>query len=173
MTIKSAKCPECGAIVDIKDGLSTFYCMHCGCQLTVDDQSDTLIKAKVRVKEIEHQTERLKMRLADKKDERDTKNAETEKDFKRAILLIALPVALALILLGGTVLFHNVHTNSLERKIDEIQQDIEDGNFNEAETKIESLQDDDYSLQDKFRWWKTRRTLRKQLKEAKKDSKDD
>ena len=111
MKIKTMKCPECGAIVNPKDGLSTFYCMHCGCQLSLDGQSEELIKAKVRVKELENETEQVKMAYDDKKDERAHNRIESEKTFKRTIIACVAFFAALIIFFGGMALFHNLHNN--------------------------------------------------------------
>ena len=171
MIIQSTRCPECGANVDVKDSLSTFKCEHCGCLLTIDGQSQSLIKAKVRVKEMEHETERTKMRLADEKDKRDSEQATKIKTLKLGLRFYLILMGILIVLLAGVTISQSFHTNKMDKMVTEIQQDIADGRYDEAEVKIESL-GSDYDISDMYKWWKIRRTLRKQLKEAKKaDSK--
>lgn len=171
MKIESAKCPECGATVDIKDGISAFRCSHCGCYLDYDTKNSILIKARVRAKEIEHETERIKLANEDKLSEREFK----QKDFVTSVKAIMLVIAFMLLVglagalsLGGS---HTSHVRKMERLVTEIQKDIDDQKYDEAFVKTQSIRGDGYSNEDDQRWKDTRKALEKQIKEAKKKAK--
>lgn len=170
MNIKSVKCPNCGAVVDIKDGFSNVYCKFCGSQLVVEEENDTLIVAKVRVKEIEHETERTKMAYENERFNRVLEAKEKDKNTKRLLIFLAVDLAvvigIALLLLGS----HTSHVKKMEDLIVEIQEDIDAGRFDEAEVKVEAIRDDDFSSEDAKRWKETRKTLEKQIKEARKEA---
>lgn len=171
MIIQSAKCPECGARVDVKDGLSTVKCNHCGSLLVVDGQSKTLVKAKIRIREMEQETERLKMLLADEKDKRDSDRDEKIKTMKLRFRFQLILIAIVVLIFAGLLIGQSLQTNKLDKMVIEIQQDIDDGRYNEAEVKIQSLKSES-DITEMYKWWKIRRALTKQLKEAKKaDSK--
>ena len=66
MELKSLNCPNCGANLDVENGLDTFYCKYCGYKIVIDGQSDAAYDAKVKIKDMEH-----KERLEDKKNEQE------------------------------------------------------------------------------------------------------
>lgn len=80
MELKSLNCPNCGASVDIPEGVSRFYCTYCGSQIQIDDGKITIdLNANInlnhqysdvaRLKELELQEqERERQELAAKKE---------------------------------------------------------------------------------------------------------
>ena len=38
MKIKSLKCPECGANLEIEEGRSFCFCQYCGCKIMLDEE---------------------------------------------------------------------------------------------------------------------------------------
>ncbi len=75
MTFHQLKCPNCGATLNVDNGLDTFFCQYCGTKLISDGQSDMAIRAKADViladKAIErdrqqHEYEERKMHLEEK-----------------------------------------------------------------------------------------------------------
>lgn len=157
------KCPVCGGVVDLKGDEDTVTCQYCKTQLYVEEDNLVRTKAKVRMKEIEHETARYKMAL-------DDKAATRKSDNRFGLVLIVLPiiliVAASAVLYGG----HGLKTKALEETVSEIQEDIDNENFDEARVKVESLRDSDFSSDDKKRWDKTRKELIKQINEAEKEA---
>lgn len=170
MNIKSVKCPNCGAVVDIKDGFSNVYCKFCGSQLVVEEENDTLIVAKVRVKEIEHETERTKMAYENERFKRVLEAKEKDKKSKIALILAAVGFAVLIGIFLFVIGAHKSHVKKMEDLIVEIQEDIDAGRFDEAEVKVEAIRDDEFSSEDAARWKETRKTLEKQIKEARKEA---
>ena len=63
MNLLSLKCPECGARLEIEDGINTFYCKYCGAKIAIDETDPEIIKAKLHLKEMEHEEKMLQMKL--------------------------------------------------------------------------------------------------------------
>lgn len=49
MTFHQLQCPNCGATLNIENGLDTFFCQYCGTKLISDGQSDVAIRAKADI----------------------------------------------------------------------------------------------------------------------------
>ena len=85
MKVQSLKCPNCDAVLEIEDGIDTFFCKYCGNKIVLTDMSDAFYNAKVQVKAMEHQE-----RMQDKKYEQeryklDKKEQRKNKEKKRKI----------------------------------------------------------------------------------------
>ena len=79
MELKSLFCPNCGASLEVEDGLDTFFCKYCGYKILLQGQSKAAYDAKVRVKHMEH-----KERLQDKRDAQERYRMEfKQKDERR------------------------------------------------------------------------------------------
>ena len=159
MKIRTLYCPECKAPLDVEDDLDTFYCKYCGSKLYLDEQSDALLTAKVRVKEIEHETVCKKMAYEDKKHKR-----------KHELRSFILYIAVAIILIGGIYFVHGFKTRKIERLVNEIQEDIDAGRYDEALVKTQQIRDDEFSSEDKAKWKATRKVLEKTIKERKRNN---
>lgn len=66
MKLQSLKCPNCGAALEIEDGIDTFFCKYCGYKIVLAGMSDASYNAKVQTKAMEHQE-----RMQDKKYEQE------------------------------------------------------------------------------------------------------
>lgn len=73
MKIKSLKCPECGANLEIEDGFTSCYCEYCGCKLILDSdkQECTINKNINNTTRIIDEAKILREEYKDKKDKRD------------------------------------------------------------------------------------------------------
>lgn len=63
MEYHQMKCPACGAMLDVEDGIDTFYCKYCGTKVIVEGQSPDVIKAKTKIKLADKEIEKEKVRL--------------------------------------------------------------------------------------------------------------
>ena len=72
------KCPNCGADLDVEDGIDSFFCKYCGTKIVLDGQSDAAIKAKATVKVADKDVELREKRYAQKRYEME-KEEEREK----------------------------------------------------------------------------------------------
>ena len=172
MELKSLYCPNCGASLDIEDGLDTFFCKYCGYKIRLEGQSKYAYEAKVRVKNMEH-----KERLQDKHDAQERYKLEYEKKSeKRAAIITFSCFGAVFILIGLLYLFGNAGVAKQERElqaiVDQIMVDIENEDFAEAYVKANSLYwDDSWTSEGKDKWNATRKEILKQIKEAEKKSK--
>lgn len=72
MEFFALRCPNCDAELEPEDGLVTYSCPYCKSRLLLDKQSDGTLKARLAVKQMEHE----KYKLMHESEERD-------KEFKR------------------------------------------------------------------------------------------
>lgn len=47
MELRSLTCPNCGAKLNIENGIDSFYCQYCGYHIYMEGQSDEVVKAKI------------------------------------------------------------------------------------------------------------------------------
>ena len=72
MEVNQLKCPSCGATLDLKDGLDTFYCMYCGNLVVTTGRDKAAYKAKADIKKSELNLEKRRLELALKEKENKT-----------------------------------------------------------------------------------------------------
>ena len=92
MELKSLFCPNCGASLEVEDGLDTFFCKYCGYKILLQGQSKAAYDAKVRVKHMEH-----KERLQDKRDAQERYRMEFKRKDERRTLAIVFGILGAII----------------------------------------------------------------------------
>lgn len=171
MNLKSLHCPNCNGTIEAEDGLDMFYCKYCGHKIVLENQSPAAYKAKTKVKRMEHEE-----RLQDKQNAHERYKMEFEKKHEHKELIILFGFFLVLILIIATMIIGtNIHINNQEKElqsiVDEIMVDIEEGNFDDAYIKANSLYwDDSWTSEGKEKWNKTRKEILKQIKEAEKEA---
>lgn len=168
MELKVVNCPICGGKIEISTEEETVICKYCQTQFYIEENNPERLKSKVRLKEIEHETARVKMALDDKADKRKTKlqgKMAERKFFYFAVMGFFL---FLLLLLIGAYAYIGVRSKSLEKTVAEIQEDIDNENFDAARVKVESLRDSEFYGEEKKRWKETRKQLIKQIDEAEK-----
>lgn len=102
MNVKALKCPQCGAALDIKEGLSSCYCMYCGTKLSVtDNKLEITINKNINInsKTSHERTNRrvdeaaiLEAKLRDEKDKRDNRVV-----FFLLLMLFAMGISILLV----------------------------------------------------------------------------
>lgn len=88
MEIKQLKCPSCGATLDAKDGLDTFYCMYCGNLVVTTGRDKAAYKAKAVIKKSELDLEKRRLEL-------EAEERESKRD------MIGIYICFAIIFLGA------------------------------------------------------------------------
>lgn len=102
MKFYKLQCPNCGANLEVEDSLaSSFYCMHCGTQLLIDDQDPTLIQAKVKMHEITNQTNLEKLKI-----QSDLEAKKNENKILTIILCTVIPAMLVFYIILGLIISH-------------------------------------------------------------------
>ena len=169
MELKSLFCPNCGASLEVEDGLDTFFCKYCGYKILLQGQSKAAYDAKVRVKHMEH-----KERLQEKRDAQERYRMEFKQKGERRTLAIVfgiLGAIIALCLIISTV--GNAGAKKQEQElqaiVDQIMIDIENKDFAAAYVKANSLYwDDSWTSEGEDKWDATRKEIIKQIEEAEK-----
>ena len=171
MELKSLFCPNCGASLEVEDGLDTFFCKYCGYKILLQGQSKAAYDAKVRVKHMEH-----KERLQEKRDAQERYRMEfKQKDERRALAILfgICGVIIAMCLISSAV--GNAGAKKQERElqaiVDQIMIDIENEDFAAAYVKANSLYwDDSWTSEGEDKWDATRKEIIKQIEEAEKNA---
>ncbi len=171
MELITLKCPNCGADIEIENGIDTFYCKYCGYKIILDGQSDAAINAKVRLKELES-NERINREKLDFKRE---KEKEENKAFKYFFIGWAIFMLLTFSIFSIMQYQQKESVNAQEKKlqtiVDEIMVDIENGDFAEARVKANTLYwDSSVSSKPKKKWDQTRKEILKQIDKAEKEA---
>lgn len=168
MELKSLFCPNCGASLEVEDGLDTFFCKYCGYKILLQGQSKAAYDAKVRVKHMEH-----KERLQEKRDAQERYRMEFKQKDERRTMAILFGILGAMIAMS--LIIPAVGAKKQERElqaiVDQIMIDIENEDFAAAYVKANSLYwDDSWTSEGEDKWDATRKEIIKQIEEAEKNA---
>lgn len=171
MELKSLFCPNCGASLEVEDGLDTFFCKYCGYKILLQGQSKAAYDAKVRVKHMEH-----KERLQEKRDAQERYRMEFKQKHERRTLAIVFGIfgaiiAMCLIISAVGNAGAKKQERELQAIVDQIMIDIENEDFAAAYVKANSLYwDDSWTSEGEDKWDATRKEIIKQIEEAEKNA---
>lgn len=173
MELKSLFCPNCGASLEVEDGLDTFFCRYCGYKVLLEGQSESAYDAKVRVKNMEHKERLQAQRNAQERYRMEFKQKDERRTFGIVFGIFGAIIALCLIISA----VGNAGTKKQERElqaiVDQIMIDIEAENFAAAYVKANSLYwDDSWTSEGEDKWDATRKEIIKQIEEAEKKAMD-
>ena len=169
MELKSLFCPNCGASLEVEDGLDTFFCKYCGYKILLQGQSKAAYDAKVRVKHMEH-----KERLQEKRDAQERYRMEfKQKDERRTLAIIfgifGAIIAMCLIISAIGNSEAKKQEQELQAIVNQIMIDIKNEDFAAAYVKANSLYwDDSWTSEGEDKWDATRKEIIKQIEEAEK-----
>ena len=171
MELKSLFCPNCGASLEVEDGLDTFFCKYCGYKILLQGQSKAAYDAKVRVKHMEH-----KERLQEKRDAQERYRMEfKQKDERRTLAIVfgifGAIIAMCLIISAVGNAGAKKQERELQAIVDQIMIDIENEDFAAAYVKANSLYwDGSWTSEGEDKWNATRKEIIKQIEEAEKNA---
>lgn len=171
MELKSLFCPNCGASLEVEDGLDTFFCKYCGYRILLQKQSKAAYDAKVQVKHMEHEE-----RLQEKRDAQERYRMEFKQKDERHTLAIVFGIFGVIIAMCLVVwALGNSEAKKQERElqaiVDQIMIDIENEDFAAAYVKANSLYwDDSWTSEGEDKWDATRKEIIKQIEEAEKNA---
>ena len=169
MELKSLHCPNCGAPLEIEDGLDTFFCKYCGNKILLEGQTKAAYKAKAHIKYMEHEE-----RLQDKRYSHERFKMEFEQKDQRKTLLIVFSILGAVMALCLLIsVFGNAGAKRQERElqaiVDQIMVDIENEDLAEAYVKASLLYwDDSWTSEGEDKWNAIRKEVITQIEEAEK-----
>ena len=164
MNILQIKCPSCGATLEAENNIDTFFCKYCGTKIIVADQNEETIKAKAKIKSEEQQIKHQEFKLQHESKER-------SKTFKRNLVIAAIViVVLAAIIIALAISNHqyeskiNAEVQRLETIMNEIQEDIDAGDYEAALSKTNLLH---FTIPDEkfteWQWDKIRKDTQKNI----------
>lgn len=166
MNLFQMKCPNCGADLEIEDGIDSFYCKYCGTKIVLEGQSDEVLKTKRRVKlmdkahEMQKEYYKEKARQDKQRRQQELEDAEAQSGSGWVMLiLIALIVA---IFIGSNISSNMKEKRETERLniiYSEIQTDISNKNYDSALVKANSLRWGLDGSDKKAQWDNTREDL--------------
>ena len=182
MQLFTLKCPNCNGNLEIEDGIDTFYCKYCGYKIILDGQSEAAYVAKTRIKELEY-IEKLQEKEHKQEQYRMYHQAQENMKERRATLLGKIghhlaPLALiaifmiafyVVILVGAAD--QNKKTkalnDALEQTMSDIKKDIDNGDYDEAMIKAQTLVFDGVDKDYVHEWDEKRAVVIEQIKETK------
>lgn len=177
MKLNTLKCINCGASLEIEDGIDTFFCKYCGHKIILEKLSEASINAKIQIKKMEHQE-----LMRDKQYEQQRynfdkkvqhKNKESSRKLISSIIVISVFVLLFVVILGSVYVKSVKEEQKLEAKVDEIMIDINNGDYDEAYIKANSLHyTSDWSSEVEDKWDNTRKALLEKIEQTEKESSD-
>ena len=168
MNLHVLRCPNCGAQIDIEDGVNIFFCKYCGYKIILDGQSKEEVRAHVKIKSMEHDEHML-----DKTHQHtiETMREKRKVQSKNNYILLAL-IVLFMGALWGLMFYENADVkrteNKLQTTVNDIMEDISEDNFVDAYIKAETLHwDSQYSKDEGQEKWDSIRTeIIKQIQKA-------
>ena len=171
MELKSLFCPNCGAALEIEDGLDTFFCKYCGHKILLQGQSKAAYDAKVRVKHMAHEE-----RLQEKRDAQERYRMEfKQKDehHTMAVVFGIFGIIIVICIIGSII--GNAGARKQDRElqaiVDQILVDIENEDYTDAHVKANSLYwNDSWTSKGEDKWNAIREEIISQIEEAEKKS---
>ena len=178
-------CPFCGSNQLIEKDIDLFLCDHCKSEFIIN-RDKHVINYKKRIAELEAENKRLHMKLDASLKQRKMAFENAKYERKSGIirtliesmgrdgiigivsLLILFTVAISSSFnITSSTKRHEENVKHLESVVQQIQDDIDAGRYDEALIKTESIRGNNYSHEDDKRWDNTRNKLVKDINDAK------
>ena len=116
MNMFQLRCPNCDAVLEIKDDLKTHCrCRYCGTEILLNDQQDSVINARVRLKELEHKNQAQIQQLEHEKYKIDKEYEEKDKERKDTNMSAIIAIVIGILVL--VFCFAMIFTNGTLQKI--------------------------------------------------------
>ncbi len=134
MEIKTLKCPNCGANLDVENGIDTFFCKYCGNRIVIE-KSDAYYQAKTAEKQFEHERATQERRYQNQQAEWERQETSKRREHKRSItasILPFLPLLLAILFLVSALIFNSIRISNLNKTCVEIEKAIDEGDYDHA-----------------------------------------
>ena len=171
----SAACPQCGANLDVENGIDSFYCKYCGNKIVLTSQSDEVIKAKAAKQKNEHREKMADKVIGHLNQRAEQKAIEKERQRKNSNKTII--GCFVVMLLCMSFIFFQTHSQKKQSQAEEaqlqsivvqIEDDITNGDYDSALVKANNLYyTSGYSKEVRKKWDNTRKALITQIEEAK------
>ncbi len=185
MKIYQLKCPACGASVEVEKGRESCFCSYCGTKIYVDDEVHR-VEITQNINYHKTYTDEAKIRKVESEErmhEREYAEKRAERKDKKWSALGTVLIVLVCVI-GYFVLFNGYFDSEKEASdrqeaelqaiVDDIMQDIEDGNFDAAYIKAEKIRyTENWSSEIEDKWDATRKEIIKQIEKAEKEANKD
>ncbi len=174
MRLHSLTCPNCNGILEVENNLDTFYCKYCGHKIILEGQSDAAYRARTEIAGMAHDE-----RMAREQHQ----HAERMEDKNNKIvgkILIGLGIFFLIFFVILAILIpitekaekesSDKQEKQLQSLVEEIQVDIEKGNFDIAFAKAETIDyTEGYNDEIDEKWDNIRKSVKDQIIEAEKE----
>lgn len=182
MKMYQLKCPACGGTIEIEGNRDSCFCSYCGAKVYVEDEALRVEITKninyhktytneAKIRKIKSDEQMQKLKYAAEREERKSKKWST---FGTVLIVLACVI-------GYFTLFNgyfnsekeasDLQEQELQAIVDEVIQDIEDGNFSEAYIKAEKIRyTEGWSSEIEDKWDATRKEIIEQIEKAEKEA---
>lgn len=185
MRIHQLKCPSCGAAIEIDESRDSCFCSYCGTKVYIDDEIHRVEITK-NINYHKTYTDEAEIRRIESEERMQERKYAVERETCKSKKWSALgTVLVVLACVIGYFVFFNGYLDSekeasdrqeqeLQVIVDEVMQDIAEGDFDEAYIKAEKIRyTANWSSEIEDKWDATREEIIKQIKKAEKESKKD
>lgn len=181
MKMYQLKCPACGGTIEIERNRDSCFCSYCGAKVYVDDETHRVEITKninyhktytdeAKIRKIESDE-----RIQEQKIVAEREKGKSERWSARGTVLIVLACVIGLFVsFNGAKEASDRQEQELQAIVDEIMQDIEEGNFDEAYIKAEKIRyTENWSSEIEDKWDATREEIIEQIEKAEKEANKD
>ena len=181
MKIYQLRCPACGGTIEVEKNRDSCFCTYCGTKVYIDDEIHKVEITK-NINYHKTYTDEAKIRKIESEERNQERKYAAEREERKSKKWSALIVIACII--GYFVLFDGYFDSKKEASdrqeqelqtiVDEVMQDIKDGNFDEAYIKAEKIRHTAaWSSEIEEKWDATRKEIINQIKKAEKEANKD
>ena len=174
MRMYQLKCPACGASIEVERNRDSCFCSYCGTKVYVDDETHRVEITKnirytdeAKIRKIESEERMQERRFTAEQKKRKSNNLST---LVVVFLVLACVVGSFISLkssLDSSEEASDRQEEELQAIVDEVLQDIENGNFREAYIKAERIRyTESWTSEIEDKWDATREAVIEQIEEA-------
>lgn len=177
ISLTAATCPNCGATLEVADGIDTMYCQFCGTKVIINNQDAATLKAKENIKKLEHQEVMADKVMTHLNARSEKKAAEREKQRKSSNVAMIFMVIILVCSMGYLLIKSNKNDKAEQEQdtrfqaiVLEIEEDIKNEDYDSALIKANQLYlvtDTPIGNETKKKWGNTREALIEQIEELK------
>ena len=185
MKLYQMKCPACGGTIEVDENRDSCFCSYCGTKVYIDDEAQRIEITK-NINYHKTYTDEAKIRKIESEERMQESKFAVEQEKRKAKIWSTLAIVfIVLACVIGYVISFNSYFDSkkeasdrqeqeLQAIVDEVMQDIEDGNFDEAYIKAERIRyTENWSSEIEDKWDATRKEIIEQIEKAEKEAKKD
>lgn len=174
MRLHSLTCPNCNGILEVENNLDTFYCKYCGHKIILEGQSDAAYRARTEIAGMAHE-ERMAREQREYEERREEKN---DKFWRKYFIILGAFFLIIILILAIAIPMSekakkessDMQEEKLQSIVEEIQVDIEKGNFDIAFAKAETIDyTEGYNDEIDEKWDNIRKSVKDQIIEAEKE----